>query len=110
MNCGPFSIFFSLRFLVQQKLLTSGFKFLVKTTSKKLFNNFTRFVLAFMKVILEVVMLIIYLIFVGSPTISSSKVKIRCRERPTSKKGDNTQSWHVSNAKTVLQGFTAEGS
>ena len=110
MNCGLFSIFFSPRFLVQQRLLMTGFKFLVKMTSKKLFNNFIRYVFVDMDFILSVDANHLPLIFPGSSTISSSEVKIWCRKRLTSKKGDDTQSWHVSDAKTVLQGVTAEGS
>lgn len=60
MNCGLFSIFFYPRFLVQQRLLMSGFKFLVKMTSKKLFNSFIRYVLVVNDFIVYVVMLIAY--------------------------------------------------
>ncbi|KAA3485312.1 ISWI chromatin-remodeling complex ATPase CHR11-like [Gossypium australe] len=45
MSFGLFLTFYCQRFLVQLKLLMSGFKFLVKMTSRKLFNNFTRQVL-----------------------------------------------------------------
>lgn len=42
MNSGLCSTFFCLKYLVRLKLLMSGFKFLVKMTSKRLFNSSTR--------------------------------------------------------------------
>lgn len=48
------------------------------------------------------VILIMYLLLLGPPTISSEKVEVRCGERLAPKEGNNTQSWYVPNAEAVL--------